>query len=323
MSSDDQVITHKRVCTNGIYLHVAEKGHGHGPPVLLIHGFPETWLSWSNQIHHLAQHGYRVIVPDLRGYGDSDSPSDPASYTVLHIVGDLIGLLDELGVDKAYVVGHDWGAILAWMLCLFRPDRVKGLVNLGIPYRPQSQDRPSDLLNKAFGDGLYITQFQEPGRAEKSFSQYDCLTVLKKLLLINAPDLLIAPPGVEIIDFLETPTSLPSWVPEEELGIIASTFEKNGFTAPLNYYRAMDKNWELLGPWQGAKIDVPTKLIIGDKDMGVQSLGTLDYVKGEEFRSIVPNLDVVIIDGHHYIQLENAQLVNDEIVSFLRNQASV
>ncbi|KAH9623183.1 hypothetical protein KSS87_016865 [Heliosperma pusillum] len=237
---DDQVITHKRVYSNGIWLHVAETGHGPGPPVLLIHGFPETWLSWTNQIHYLAHHGYRVIVPDLRGYGDSDSPSDPASYTVLHIVGDLIGLLDKLEVDTAYVVGHDWGAIVAWMLCLFRADRVKGLVNLGIPYRPQSQERPSDVLNKVFGDGLYIAQFQEPGRAEKSFSQYDCLTVLKKLLLINAPDLLIAPPGVEIIDFLETPSSLPSWVPVEELETIASTFEKNGFTGPLNYYRAMD-----------------------------------------------------------------------------------
>ncbi|KAL9238233.1 hypothetical protein vseg_012686 [Gypsophila vaccaria] len=319
MSDIIEEVTHKRVYSNEIWIHVAEKGHG--PPVLLIHGFPETWLSWSYQIDHLAHQGYHVIVPDMRGFGDSDSPSDPGSYTVFHLVGDLVGLLDHLGLDSVYVVGHDWGANVAWLLCMFRPDRVKGLVNLGIPYRPQSQQRPSDFLNQIFGDGLYISQFQEPGRAEKSFSKYDCVTVLKKFLLINAPDPLVAPPGVEIIDFLETPTSLPSWVREDELQTIASKFEKNGFTGPLNYYRAMDKNWELLGPWQGAKIKVPTKLIIGDKDMGAQSFGILDYARGEEFKSIVPNIDVVIIDGHHYIHMENARLVNDEIVSFLRKLA--
>ncbi|KAK9691040.1 hypothetical protein RND81_09G172000 [Saponaria officinalis] len=317
MSGDNEEVRHKRVFSNGIWIHVAEKGQG--PPVLLIHGFPQTWLSWTYQIDCLAGHGFRVIVPDLRGYGDSDSPSDPASYTVFHLVGDLVGLLDHLGLDLVYVVGHDWGATLAWLLCMFRPERVKGLVNLGIPYRPQSQQRPSDLLNDMFGDGLYISQFQEPGRAEKSFAKYDCVTVLKKCLLINAPDPLVAPSGVEIIDSLETPSSLPPWVPEEELQITASKFEKNGFTGPLNYYRAMDLNWELLGAWQGVKIKVPTKLIIGDKDMGVQSFGTLDYVNGEEFKSIVPNIDVVVIDGHHYIHMENAQLVNHEIVSFIKN----
>lgn len=315
MSSE---IVHGRVHTNGIWIHFAEKGKG--PLVLLIHGFPELWSSWKHQITHLSEHGYRVVAPDMRGYGDSDCPRDPASYTVFHLVGDLIGLLDELGEKQAFVVGHDWGAQVAWYLCLFRPDRVKALVNLGVPYRPNSPMKPTEFFTKMFGDGFYISQFQEPGRTEKSFSQYNCLTILKKLLLIDGPDLLAAPPGVEIVDFLDTPSSLPAWITEDELQLRASKFEKSGFTGALNYYRAMDINWELLGPWQGAKIKVPTKFIVGNKDVGFQSFGTKDYIEGEECKSHVPNMEVVIVDGgHHYIQEEKAELVNNHILSFFNN----
>ncbi|GMP37819.1 hypothetical protein CsSME_00009333 [Camellia sinensis var. sinensis] len=315
MSSE---IVHRRVHTNGIWIHFVEKGKG--PLVLLIHGFPELWSSWKHQIIHLSEHGYRVVAPDMRGYGDSDCPRDPASYTVFHLVGDLVGLLDELGETQAFVVGHEWGAQVAWYLCLFRPDRVKALVNLGVPYKPNSPMKPTEFLTKMFGDGFYISQFQEPGRTEKSFSQYNCLTILKKLLLIDGPDLLAAPPGVEIVDFLDTPSSLPAWITEDELQLRASKFEKSGFTGALNYYRAMDINWELLGPWQGAKIKVPTKFIVGNKDVGFQSFGTKDYIEGEECKSHVPNMEVVIVDdGHHYIQEEKAELVNNHILSFFNN----
>ncbi|XP_023920756.1 uncharacterized protein LOC112032217 [Quercus suber] len=313
-------IKHQRLQTNGIWMHIAEKGQG--PLVLLIHGFPELWSSWTYQINHLAEHGYHVVAPDMRGYGDSDCPLDPASYTAFHLVGDLIGLLDQLGEEKAFVVGHDWGAKIAWDLCLFRPDRVKALVNLGVPYRPRSIEfKPTEFMSKKFGEGFYISQFQELGRAEKSFSTYDCLTVLKKFLLVNGPEHLAAPPGVEIIDFLETPSSLPPWIFEEELQLCANKFQKSGFTGALNYYRVMDLNWELLGPWQGAKITVPTKFIVGDKDVGFHSFGTKDYVEGEEFKTLVPNLKVVIIDGHHYIQQEKAEQVTNEILSFFNDES--
>ncbi|KAI6701173.1 hypothetical protein NL676_015497 [Syzygium grande] len=308
-------IAHRRVRTNGIWMHIAEKGDG--PLALLIHGFPEIWSTWKHQIHHLAEHGYHVVAPDMRGYGDSDCPADPASYTILHLVGDLVGLIDALGHDQAYVVGHDWGAEVAWHLCLLRPDRVKALVNLSVPYRPRSpQWKPVEYMTEKFGDGLYITQFQEPGRAEKSFAKYDCLTVLKKFLLVNSPDLLAAPPGVEFIDFLETPDSLPPWTTEEELQYKAEKFQSSGFTGALNYYRAMDRNWELLGPWQGARISVPAKLIIGDKDVGFQSFGTKSYIESEILKGLVPGLQVLVIDGHHFIQEERAELVTAEILSF-------
>ncbi|CAK9157093.1 unnamed protein product [Ilex paraguariensis] len=309
-------VNHQRVKTNGIWMHIAEKGTG--PLVLLLHGFPEIWYSWRHQITHLVNHGYHVVAPDLRGYGDSDSPLSPSSYTVFHIVGDLIGLLDHFGEDQAFVVGSDWGAVAAWHLSLFRPDRVKGVVCLSVPFSPRSPNiKLIDSFNQMFGDGHYISQFQEPGRAEMAFARYDYLTVMKKFLLINKTDQLIAPPGMEIIDFLETPSFLPPWITEEELQVYADKFQESGFTGPLNYYRAMDLNWELLAPWQGSKITVPAKLIIGDKDIGFDCGGTKEYIEGNMFKSLVPNHEVIILKGHHFIQQERSQEVSNEILSFL------
>ncbi|KAF5463074.1 hypothetical protein F2P56_019019 [Juglans regia] len=125
-------VNHQSIKTNGIWMHIAEQGVG--PLVLLLHGFPETSYSWRHQITFLANHGYHVVAPDMRGYGDSDSPLSPNSYTMMHLVGDLTGLLDHFGEQQAFVVGHDWGANVGWHLSLLRPDRVKGLVTLSAPY---------------------------------------------------------------------------------------------------------------------------------------------------------------------------------------------
>ncbi|KAL5988558.1 hypothetical protein ACLOJK_026655 [Asimina triloba] len=325
MASDE--ITHRIAQTNGINMHVAEQGSG--PLLLLIHGFPCLWASWKNQIPELARNGFHVVAPDMRGYGDTDSPPNPTSYTILHLVGDLVGLIQVLGYDQylltvlarfgqAFVVGHDWGAEIAWHLCLFRPDMVRALVNLGVPYRPRSPIRPVEMMNQMFGEGLYISQFQEPGRAEKSFACYDHLTVMKKFHCITKPDL-IAPPGMEIIDFLDIPSTLPAWISEEELQYFASKFQKSSFTGPLNYYHAMDLNWELLAPWKGSKIIVPAKLIAGDKDLGFHSFGTEDYIMGRDFKTLVPDVEVIVIDGYHFILQEKAEEVTHEILSFFGN----
>ncbi|XP_041020651.1 epoxide hydrolase A-like [Juglans microcarpa x Juglans regia] len=310
-------VNHQRIKTNGIWIHIAEQGTG--PLVLRLHGFPEIWYSWRHQITHLANHGYHAVAPDLRGYGDSDSPLSPNSYTVLHVVGDLIGLLDHFGEQQAFVVGADWGAIAGWDLSLFRLDRVKGLVTLNVPYFQRSPNsKLVDSIRRLLGEGSYLFQFQEPGRAEKTFARYDYLTVMKKFLLIVNSDNLVAPPGMEIIDYLETPSLLPPWITEEELQVYADTFLESGFTGPLNYYRAMDLNWEYLAPWQGSKIKVPTKFVVGDKEIGFETMGTKEYVEGDVFKSLVPDLEVVILDGHHFLYEEKAQQVCHEILSFLR-----
>ncbi|KAK3140341.1 hypothetical protein QOZ80_5AG0399590 [Eleusine coracana subsp. coracana] len=310
-------VRHWNADVNGVSLHVAEQGPADGPAVLLLHGFPELWLSWRHQMSALAVRGFRALAPDLRGYGDSSSPAEPAAYSIFHIVGDVVALLDHLRLPKVFVVGHDRGAEVAWHLCLFRPDRVRALVALGVPFFPRPP-LPMTEVFAARGDGFYITQFQEPGRAEKAFARHDVATVLKKFYSIEFDDL-TAPPGVEIIDFLEAPSSPLPWMTDEELGQCAEKFQKSGFTGPLNYYRMMDTNWRLMAPWNGAKITVPVKFFAGDKDMGLQSFGIGQYVKSGAFKSIVPDLVVSIIDGHHYIQQEQADKVNYEIISYLDN----
>ncbi|KAL7193011.1 hypothetical protein ACSBR2_024764 [Camellia fascicularis] len=309
-------VNQQRIKTNGIWMNIAEKGTG--PLVLLLHGFPEFWFGWRHQITDLAKKGYHVVAPDLRGYGDSDSPLSPSSYSVFHIVADLIGLLDHFGQQQAFVVGTDWGAMAGWYLSLLRPDRVKALVSLSVPFAPRSPNiKTTDSYKQLFGDDFYICQFQEAGRAEKAFARYDYVTVMKKLILINKTDLLIAPQGMEIIDYLETPCYCPKWITEEELEVFADKFQESGFTGPLNYYRAIDLNWELLAPWQGSKITVPVKLIVGDKDIGFDCGGTREYIQGSAFKSLVPNSEVVILDGHHFIHQERPQEVSNEILSFL------
>ena len=167
-------IEHRTVNVNGINMHIAEKGQG--PLILFIHGFPELWYSWRHQIAAFASLGYRCVAPDLRGFGDTDSPESPTAYTSFHIVGDLIGLLDAIAKDeeKVFVVGHDWGAITAWYLCLYRPERVKALVNLSAPFNPRNPNRkPLDSLRAVYGNDYYICRIQVCIRVSKL-----CLEVL-------------------------------------------------------------------------------------------------------------------------------------------------
>lgn len=154
-------IRHSTVSVNGINMHVAEKGEG--PVVLFIHGFPELWYSWRHQILDLASRGYRAVAPDLRGYGDSDAPPSQSGYTSFHIVGDLVALIDAIvgAEEKVFVVAHDWGAIIAWYLCLYRPDRIRALVNMSVAFTRRSPKRkPIESLRALYGDDYYICRFQ-------------------------------------------------------------------------------------------------------------------------------------------------------------------
>lgn len=154
-------IEHRTITVNGINMHIAEKGQG--PVILFVHGFPELWYTWRHQIVALASLGYRAVAPDLRGYGDTDAPCSTASYTYFDIVGDLIALIDAIaGEDeKVFVVGHDWGAVISWNLCLFRPDRVKALVNLSVAFNPRNPNRkPHETLRALYGDDYYVVRFQ-------------------------------------------------------------------------------------------------------------------------------------------------------------------
>ncbi|EFJ38029.1 hypothetical protein SELMODRAFT_266570 [Selaginella moellendorffii] len=312
-----EAIEHSVVETNGICIHVAQLGSG--PAVLLLHGFPEIWYSWRYQMPALAAAGYRAIAPDLRGYGQSDAPLGIQHYTVFDVVGDLVGLLDFLQQDQAVLVGHDWGAIIAWNFCMLRPERVKGIVALSVPFSPRNPHiSPVQRFEKLIGEGFYYCRFQEPGRAEADFARHGTKAVLKTLLGSSGRGM-IAPKDKELFDIFRVPDKLPPWLTEEDIEYYALQFEKSGFTPPLNYYRATDLSWRLSSPWTGARIQTPAIFITGDKDVVYGFPGTKEFIHSDKFRKFVPNLrGVTVVPGAgHFIQQQKHAEVNELILRFL------
>ena len=133
--------------TNGIKMHYVEQGSG--PLVVLCHGWPESWYSWRHQIPALAAAGFRVVAPDQRGYGQTDAPAPIESYNILNLVGDIVGLVNSLGVESAVIVGHDWGAPVAWNSALLRPDIFRAIALLSVPYSPRGPMRPTAMMRSS------------------------------------------------------------------------------------------------------------------------------------------------------------------------------
>jgi pimeloyl-ACP methyl ester carboxylesterase len=166
-------------------MHIAEQGSG--PLVVLLHGFPECWYSWRHQLAALSEAGFHAVAPDQRGYGRTDRPEATGRYTILHLVGDVIGLLDALNEERAVVVGHDWGAPVAWHTAMMRPDRVRGVVGLSVPYRPRGTAPPLRVLREALGAGFYQIYFQEPGVADAELA-WNVRSTFRRLLYSGSGD---------------------------------------------------------------------------------------------------------------------------------------
>ncbi|MBA0637393.1 hypothetical protein Godav_005429 [Gossypium davidsonii] len=309
-------IEHRMVKVNGINIHIAEKGEG--PVILFLHGFPELWYSWRHQILALSSMGYRAVAPDLRGYGDSDAPDSVESYTCFHVIGDLVELINVVDPDegKVFVVGHDWGAILGWYLCMFRPDKVKALVNLSVPFlRSHPENKPIGFWRSYYGSDHYISRFQEYGEIEGEFAEIGVERVLKGYLS-DFPVLL--PKGKLFKRPIDEENTLPCWLSEEEANYYVTKFQKTGFTGPLNFYRNLNRNWELLKPWVGSKIKTPAKFIMGDKDLVYGVPGMKDYIHNGGFQEDVPSLQqVVVMEGvGHFINMEKPDEINQYIYDF-------
>ncbi len=262
-------LSHRTVSTNGIKMHVAEQGDG--PLVVLCHGFPESWYSWRHQMAALAAAGYHAVAPDQRGYGQTDRPPEARQYTILHLVGDIVGLLDALGERNAVIVGHDWGAPVAWNAALMRPDRFTAVAGLSVPYLPRAAINPLTMLRQFAGDNFYMVYFQEPGRAEAEF-EGDVRGMLRRILVAAsgdaAPDQRWKPvitPGTGFLDTAAPLPPLPAWLTEQDLDFVAGEFSRTGFTGGLNWYRAMDMNWELTAPFANAPIAQPSLFIAGKR----------------------------------------------------------
>jgi len=312
-------VTHRHVQAGGLSMHIAEAGTG--PLVLLLHGFPESWYSWRHQLIALAAAGYHAVAPDQRGYGRTGGPDDAESYTMLHLAGDVIGLMDALGAEQAVLAGHDWGAPVAWNTALLRPDRIRGVIGLSVPYTPRGSAPPVEMLRALFTDGFYICYFQQPGIADAELSR-DPRDTFRRLLTAASGDgqaggVPVVPPVGKFLDLCPEPAELPAWLTERDIEVFAAEFTESGFTRPLNWYRSMDLSWELMAPWQHAILRVPAAYLAGDRDLAVSFLGGPAVL--DNLGSVVPDLrDARLLAGcGHWTQQERPGEVTDAMVSFL------
>ncbi len=323
-------VSHRFVETNGLHMHIAEQGIG--PLMLLCHGFPELWYSWRYQLPALAKAGYHVVVPDLRGYGQTDQPADAGVYTLLHLVGDLVGLLDVLGEQEAILVGHDWGSVLAWHAALMRPDRFPVLITMSSPYFPRGPLHgaratvpPTQSWKQVSGNHfLYMAYFQQPGIAEAELAR-DVRTTMRRFLYGLSGNALPAErwhpilpdPQADPLNAAGDPTSLPPWLSEADIDMYVAEFERTGFRGSLNWYRNIDRNWELLTPYSRASVTQPTLFLWGDQDPILEAPGTRKWI--EQMQQFVPNVRRMAFPGcGHWIQQERASEVNEAILTFLK-----
>jgi pimeloyl-ACP methyl ester carboxylesterase len=263
-----------------------------------------------------------VVVPDQRGYGRTGVPVNPGaeSYTMLHLVGDVIGLIDALGADQAVVAGHDWGAPVAWNTALLRPDRVRGVVGLSVPYLPRRSEPPLEVLRAVYSDGFYISYFQQPGVADAELSA-DPRATFRRLLAGASGDarggIPVVPAGGGFLDLCPEPAELPGWLTEDDLDVFVAEYAEVGFTGPLNWYRAMDLTWELTAAWKHAKVTRPALYLAGDRDSVVAFTGGEAMLAN--LKEVVPDLrDARLLPGcGHWTQQERPEEVNQAMIGFL------
>lgn len=309
--------------TDGLKQQVLEAGEG--PLVLLIHGFPELGISWRAQVSALAEAGYHAVAPDMRGYGGTDKPGETQAHTILHLVGDMVDLVRALGEKECVVVGHDWGAPVAWHCALLRPDVFKAVFGLSVPFQPRRSKGPPTpamaAISRRLGRGeLYMNQFQAPD-AHRIF-EADVATALRKGFYAYdgaTPDAdqstgFIAP-GHDFISEVTDAATLPPWMSPDHFQEYVAAFSQGGFKGPLDWYRCLDLNWSLTAFLQDQRIAVPAFFMVGERDpvrhyAGQHEAGLKDWA---------PDLrgSVVVPGAGHWLQQERPAEVNTALLGFL------
>jgi pimeloyl-ACP methyl ester carboxylesterase len=321
-------VQHRIVETNGIRLHVAEQGSG--PLVIMCHGFPESWYSWRHQLSALADSGFHAVAPDMRGYGQSDRPHEIDQYTLFHLVGDMVGLVDALGAESAVIAGHDWGAPVAWHAALLRPDRFPAIIALSVPFRPRGPVRPTTVMPQTDDAVFYQLYFQAPGVAEAELER-DVRATVRHLAFVASGDARsgaamgnpgavgMVPRGGGFLGRGAEPASLPTWLTEADIDYFAGEFARTGFRGGLNWYRNIDRNWELLAPYAGSRVMVPALYVAGDRDLVVAFRGMDQLIPN--LKMFVPNLrkTLMLAGCGHWTQQERPQEVNAAMIDFLKN----
>jgi pimeloyl-ACP methyl ester carboxylesterase len=313
---------HRFAHTNGIRMHYVEAGAG--PLVIFCHGFPELWYSWRHQLRAFAEAGFRAIAPDQRGYGESDAPAPIEAYDLCHLAGDIVGLLYDLNETRAIIIGHDWGAAVAWTCALLRPDLFYGLGLLSVPYLQKSWGgpRPTETMRSRVGDALdfYQLYFQREGIAEAELEQDARRSLLGMYYSASGE----APPekrwrtvfsrSERLIDTMPAPDFLPAFLTESDLEYYTQQFVKSGFRGPLNWYRNIDRNAETLAFLKNAAIVQESIFVAGEKD------GVIDMYRDayDSLETFMPRLQqkVLIPGAGHWVQQEHPETVARLLLDF-------
>lgn len=300
-----------RVSVNGVELEVFEAGRQNaGNPIVLCHGWPEHAYSWRHQLPALVAAGYHVIVPNQRGYGHSSRPSEVAAYDIGQLSGDLVALLDHYGYEDATFVGHDWGAFVVWGLSMLHPRRVKQIVALSLPYQELGEKPWIEFMEEMLGGDFYFVHFnRQPGVADAVLDAHTA-QFLRNLFRRNEPER--APePGMAFMNLAQAEAPLGDpLMSDRELAVFISAFEASGFSGGINWYRNLDRNWDLLAEADPI-IRQPALMIYGDRDT---------IMRSARLSAFVPNVEVVSLDTGHWIQQERPDETNQAIVGWLARQ---
>jgi len=302
---------------------------GTGPLVLFIHGFPELGISWRAQVEALAEAGYHAVAPDMRGYGATDKPEDAADYSILHLVGDMVALVRALGRTQCVVVGHDWGAPVAWHCALLRPDMFRAVAGLSVPFQPRRPGGPPTpamaAISKRAGLGeLYMSQFQADDAhtifevdvaagLRKGFYAYDGATPAER------QSTGFIAPGQTFISEVPDDATLPPWMRPDHFAEYVRAFEAGGFKGPLDWYRCLDLNWSLTAFIQGQPIRQPAFFMVGERDpvrhyTGQHEAGLAEWITDLRGSVVVPG-------AGHWLQQERPTAVSGILLDFLAGVA--
>ena len=309
----------QKAAVNGVELAYYEAGPRTGVPVIFCHGFPELAFSWRHQLKAFEAAGVWAIAPDQRGYGLTSCPSEVTDYDIEHLTGDLVGLLDHLGVEKAIFCGHDWGGLVVWQMPLRHPDRVAGVIGLNTPFMPRSPFDPIAAMRTRFGPDMYIVWFQTPGDADAVLGA-DVEKTMRFFMRRPASLELGAEPaeGGSTFAFKDL---LQAWdasdqghqlLTRQELAAFVESFQATGFTGGINWYRNFTRNWQR-SEGQATRIDdLPCLMITAEKD------AVLSPAMAEGMPGMIGDLEMHMVrDSGHWTQQEKPEEVNRLVLDWL------
>jgi pimeloyl-ACP methyl ester carboxylesterase len=307
----------REIQSNGIRLRVVVEGQG--PLLILLHGFPQGWFLWRHQIDPLVQAGFQVAVPDQRGYGGSDALHAVEAYNLVELCKDVAGIADALGHEKFIVIGHDWGAPVAWNTALLHESRVRAVVGMSVPYFRFPIGGLTRQEN--FGDQFwYMAYFQTPGVAEREFESDLRGFILRThwMLSGDAPEGLFFQPKPSTAKFLDGVPEhppLPGGMSEADLDYIVAQYQRNGTRGPLNWYRNIDRSMQLTPQLEGRKIMQPALFLAGERDVVLKFPGIDPATIFEPVQQL--RKAVIVPGAGHWVPAERPDVVNPELLAFL------